>query len=236
MPIPLILLPGLDGTGLLFQPFLAKLPPTLEPVVIRYPGDRALSYAELVPFVMQALPTSGPYLLLGESFSGPLAIMIASMRPPGLAGLILCATFVTSPWPILNPLIPIVARTLPFQLYFPYKWFKAWLGGYSTPEHQALLRQMRGLLRPGVMASRVRMVFRVDVLEQLKACDVATLYLQATKDILVPPWNLRMIERINPRVKVATIPSSHMVLQRHPTEAVEIICNFASTLGTSSSG
>jgi len=230
MSISLILLPGLDGTGLLFEPLLAALPPTIKPIVVRYPGDRELSYAELIPFVMEALPDSGPFVLLGESFSGPLAVMVASARPRGLVGLILCATFVTSPWPILRPLIPIVARTLPFQLYFPYKRLKALLGSYCTPAHHALLLQMRGLLRPSVMASRVRMVFRANVQKELKECGVPILYLHASKDILVPPWNLRAIKRIDPNIEVAKISSSQMILQRHPTEAVEAIGAFFANL------
>jgi len=233
-PIPLILLPGLDGTGLLFEPFLAALPPTIAPIVVRYPGDRELSYAELLPFVTRAIPASGPFSLLGESFSGPLAIKVASARPAGLLGVILCATFVNSPWPILNPLIPIVARTLPFRLYFPYKMLKALIGRYSTAEYQAQLLAMRGSLRPSVMASRVRMVFRVDVREELRACGVPILYLQGSKDILVRPWNLRAIERLNSHVKVARIRSSHMILQRHPRKAVEAISSFVATLGATS--
>lgn len=45
----LILLPGLDGSGVLFAPLLRHLPPDVEPVVVRYPPDRALGYEELLP-------------------------------------------------------------------------------------------------------------------------------------------------------------------------------------------
>src|ERR1700749_187537 len=98
-PISLILLPGLAGTGLLFQPLLAALPPNINPIVVRYPGDRDLTYEQLLPLALNAIPKTGPFLLLGESFSGPLATMIAAQPPTNLVGLILCATFVTRPWP-----------------------------------------------------------------------------------------------------------------------------------------
>src|SRR5271155_2151701 len=92
-PVSLILLPGLDGTGLLFQPLVAALPAAIQPRIVRYPGHRHLTYHELLPLVMDALPQSGPFILLGESFGGPLATMVAAERPPGLVGLILCASF-----------------------------------------------------------------------------------------------------------------------------------------------
>ena len=46
MPITptLVLLPGMDGSGTLFEPFLRALPPDLPVKVLRYPGQDALSY------------------------------------------------------------------------------------------------------------------------------------------------------------------------------------------------
>ena len=41
-------------------------------------------------------------MLLGESFSGPIAAAIAAAPPPGLRGLILCATFLRNPRPELG--------------------------------------------------------------------------------------------------------------------------------------
>ena len=43
----LVLLPGMDGTGDLFAPLLSALSPALRTIVIRYPSDRPLGYAEL---------------------------------------------------------------------------------------------------------------------------------------------------------------------------------------------
>jgi pimeloyl-ACP methyl ester carboxylesterase len=82
-PISLILLPGLDGTGLLFQPLVAALPEMIKSIVVGYPGDQPLNYEQLLPQVMDALPRSDPFIILGESFSGPLAMMAAAKRPDG---------------------------------------------------------------------------------------------------------------------------------------------------------
>ena len=40
--VQLVLLPGLDGTGLLFRPLVAVLP-AFHTVVVSYPNDKALS-------------------------------------------------------------------------------------------------------------------------------------------------------------------------------------------------
>lgn len=63
----LVLLPGPDGTGRLFEPFLRALPSHLSPVIISYPTDQPLSYAELVRFVRQQVRSDEDYVLLAES-------------------------------------------------------------------------------------------------------------------------------------------------------------------------
>jgi pimeloyl-ACP methyl ester carboxylesterase len=95
----LILLPGMDGTGRLFGPLLRILPPGLEAAVVAYPADRPCGYAELLPLVEAAVPDGGEFLILGESFSGPLASLLAARRPRRLRGVILCASFARSPLP-----------------------------------------------------------------------------------------------------------------------------------------
>lgn len=229
--ISLVLLPGLDGTGLLFNPLVAALPATITPTIVRYPGEPHLNYQQLLPLALEALPQSDPFILLGESFSGPLAAMIAAQRPKNLIGLILCASFVTKPWRFVGPAIPVLARGPIFNLYMPYKRIRARLGGYSTPERRALIEQMHKLVPPHVFASRVRMVFRVDAREALRSCDVPILYLKAARDMVVPAKNLRVVQQIKPSVQVVTIGSSHMILQRHPVEAAEAISSYASLLG-----
>src|SRR3984957_19651439 len=94
----LVLLPGLDGTGKLFADFLKTLDLGVSANVVPYPADVPLGYDELEHLVRAALPTRGRFVLLGESFSGPLAIRIAADPPPGLSGLILCVTLASYPY------------------------------------------------------------------------------------------------------------------------------------------
>jgi pimeloyl-ACP methyl ester carboxylesterase len=74
----LVLLPGLDGTGKLFAEFVEALKSVVECVVVAYPCDQPMGYGELEGLVVSALPKDRPFVLLGESFSGPLAIRIAA--------------------------------------------------------------------------------------------------------------------------------------------------------------
>jgi surfactin synthase thioesterase subunit len=77
-PLLTVLLPGLEGTGRLFARFTAAAVPALELQVIAFPPDRRLTYAQLDELVRRQLPADRPFALLGESFSGPLALRIAA--------------------------------------------------------------------------------------------------------------------------------------------------------------
>src|SRR5262249_40627769 len=102
--VALILLPGMDGTAKLREEFVAALGPTIEATAIPCPTEQPLGYPELESLVRSSLPVDRPYVLLGESFSGPIAISIAGSCPPGLRAIVLCGSFVRNPRPILGSL------------------------------------------------------------------------------------------------------------------------------------
>jgi pimeloyl-[acyl-carrier protein] methyl ester esterase len=223
----LVLLPGIDGTGILFEPLVRALPAEISPVVQSYPGDTALTYEELLPRVQASLPTGEPFIVLGESFSGPLALRIAAVRPPGLLGVILSATFVRNPIRFLPRACGRLIRPFVFSYWPPWLRLRARLAGFSAPALFELVERSHKMVTPAVQAARARAIINVNAEAALSACCVPILYLAGAGDRLVPEHNLRRIRSINPRVRVAVLKSSHMVLQTAPQEAANVIAQFA---------
>jgi pimeloyl-[acyl-carrier protein] methyl ester esterase len=121
----LVVLPGLDGTADMLSAFANAARTHFSNVqVIAYPPDKALGYRSLEELVRAKLPTDGAFVLLGESFSGPIAISIAGDPPVGLVGLVLSTTFAKAPIPLLTPLAAFAGlapvRRLPMALL---SWF-----------------------------------------------------------------------------------------------------------------
>lgn len=69
----------------------------IESRVVSYLRDRKLSYDQLLPILKSAVPTDGPFAILAESSSTPLAVKCAAEASPRMRALLLCAGFVSPP-------------------------------------------------------------------------------------------------------------------------------------------
>ena len=208
----------------------AALPASINPIVISYPPDQCINYENLLPLILARLPVDEPFILFGESFSGPLAVMISANRPANLVGVILCATFVTPPRPFVGWAIRLLARPSIFSVFPTAQRLKAIIGGNATPEILALFSQVHAVLKPEVAAFRVRTVFRVDARDQLRLCDAPMLYIAAENDKVVPDRNIKIIRKIKPNLQVVTIDAPHAIPLARPVQVAAAIDSFAALL------
>lgn len=227
--ITLVLLPGMDGSGLLFAPFLRALPDWIRPLVVSYPGARPLDYAGHLEYVMAALPTA-PFVILGESFSGPLALMAAARRPTGLRGVILCATFVG--WPLGLPvrLARLAVNLGVFRLKSTRLFQRIVMGGSAAGELRRMLPQVLAGLTPQVLAARAEAVMALDCSAELRSCTVPLLALAARHDRIVAAAATERLRQLRPDLEVVIFDSPHLVLQLATAEAVAVIGRFLAGL------
>jgi pimeloyl-ACP methyl ester carboxylesterase len=225
----LVLLPGLDGTGALFLSFLNALDPDIRTIVVSYPHDRAMDYAGLERIVRSRLPEPDPFVLLAESFAGPLAISIAASPPAGLRGLILTCSFARNPRPWLAPLRPLV-RLLPVRAVPIVLLAAPALGRFTTPALRAAFAEALSHVPPAAIRGRLGAVLAVDVAALLARVDMPALYLRASKDWLVPRSALDDF-RAMPRIGFAEIEGPHFLLQARPHAAAAYVQAFLREIG-----
>jgi pimeloyl-[acyl-carrier protein] methyl ester esterase len=216
------MLPGLDGTGLLFRPLIDVLPVTLKPIVINFPSDKKLGYEDLVHLVIKELPRNEPFVLLGESFSGPLSILVAATQPKGLIGIILCASFITCP----QNLVPKWSEKLVFAIPFRASSIIVKVSSFFSRYYSDEFKRALSIVKPEVFAHRIKEVIKVNVVTELETCRLPILYLQGVNDYLVPSSNFENIKKLKPDIQYAQIETSHMLLQTKPNEAARLIQNF----------
>jgi pimeloyl-[acyl-carrier protein] methyl ester esterase len=226
--VNLLLLPGLDGTTRLFGPFLAALPPSVQPLPWAYPLDRVLGYDELLTEI--PVPQE-PFVVLGESFGGPLALKLAARKPSGLRGVVLVATFigcpVRMPRAAASWLRPWMFRRPP-----PGWLVRRNLSGRDTTK--ALTSEVQsgtGLVRPDVLVHRIQEVLRVDVARELRECHVPVLSLSGARDRLVRRRNVEAMKAVRPSLECIQLDTPHLVLQTQPVLSAEHILRWLRTLG-----
>lgn len=227
--ITLVLLPGMDGTGELFAPFIETLGDAFAVKVVRYPTDQPLDHAELEQAVRSALPDHGEFILVGESFSGPIAISLAASAPRGLIGLVLCCTFARNPRPLFSGLRRFVAMA-PVRMAPTGLLSSLLLGKFSTPAlREALARSLAQVAEP-VLRARLASVLSVDVTDKLPAVRVPMLYLRASRDRVVPASASAWIAQAAPGVRIVELDAPHFLLQAAPAQAARTIRDFAQAL------
>lgn len=221
-----LLLPGIDGGGRLFGPLLAAGPRAFAPEVVSYPLDRPLGYDDLVALVRERLPR-GRFVLLAESFSGPVAVRLAAERPAGLAALVLAATFLHRPLnPLLHPARGLVGARL-FGVPMPAAVIRHFMAGSDAP--RAIVADVQAAVAAvsaEVMAHRAAEALRVDAREDFARLEAPVLWLAPSRDRLVRTDAYEEVLDLRPDAEVATIDAPHMVLQRCPHASLARIEEF----------
>jgi pimeloyl-ACP methyl ester carboxylesterase len=227
----LVLLPGMDGTGKMFADFVAVMPARC--IVVAYPPDRPLGYVELEQLVLAQLPQDEDFILLGESFSGPLAVTIAAQQHPRLRAVVLVSTFARLPYPRLPVLLQRLISAGPFWRMPSVLTARTILGRYCTPRLYALLKQTRATVAPQVWKARIRAVLGIDCTPALSSVHVPVLYLRGSEDRLILASAAQHLARHLPTMQLVVLDGPHWLLQTKPAEATAALRTFTAQHGLS---
>ncbi|MBV9190918.1 MAG: alpha/beta hydrolase [Betaproteobacteria bacterium] len=222
----LVLLPGLDGTEVLLRPLLAELPPSIRPLVVTYPTSGDNSYRALLALARQVIAGVDECVVLGWSFAGPLALMLAEAERRKVRGVILAASFVRSPNPHLS--------RLRFALSAPAVWvwraarrLPLWL---LMPKNDAMRRAKSETWRrvpAKIVTARLRAIHAVDASALLQRCRQPVLYIASSHDGIVPSHNAHDVLQLLPTAKFVTIAGPHLALFTNPEAASRAISAFS---------
>lgn len=224
MSCTVVLLPGLDGTGDQFAPLIQALGSEVPHVVVRYP-DFPADYETHTTVAASYIPQEGRYIILGESFSGPIAISLAARDLPGLLGCILCASFVVTPSRLLALALPFLGLVAPQQVPSAISDFLV-MGRFATPHLRRMQSDARGSVSPATLVARLKAVAGVDVSETLRGVSLPMLYLRGTEDRLIPRRAAAQFLRLAQYGRVVDLEGPHFLLQARPEASAAEIRRF----------
>jgi len=173
----------MDGTGRLIEPLAARMQGEFDTTIVEYPRAES-SYEKLVQLAVERLPRDRDFVIVGESFAGPIALRLAAQRPAGLRGVVLSASFARYPVAMLRALAPLV-RVLPARAAPMTMLTKFVLARWDEPTcRRWLLDNIEGV-PADVLRARVAAALAVDATPALGAIDVPLLYLRASQDRVI---------------------------------------------------
>ncbi len=225
----LLLLPGLDGTGLVFEPLLTHLPEELETQVVRYPVDRPLSFQKHVDFARKQLPKKKPFVLLAESFSGPIGLQLLTEPPSNLIGVIFVATFAHYPSPFLLDAGRFLPQGLLLKLFSTTLFSRFFCLGGASGDAVNIFQKALASVKLNVLSQRLQ------ILAELPPPPETTfsgpcLYLQASKDRMVPSRAVAPLQKHLPQLQVEQVSGPHIILLAQPEAGARLISDFIATL------
>jgi pimeloyl-ACP methyl ester carboxylesterase len=216
-----VLLPGMDGTGTLFDPFAGELPRHVQAVRVSYPASVHLNYDQLADRVRGELPSGQPYIVVAESFSGPVALRLADRPVGNLRAIVLVASFVSRPLGLLGSPIARLPLASVFRAR-PPRWILRWLlmEPATPPEMVSAVQVAIGRVSPGVLAARMREALAVDCTAAALACPVRIVCLVSERDRLLGRRTARALRRLSQRIEVVTVQAPHLLLQCAPRAGI----------------
>jgi pimeloyl-[acyl-carrier protein] methyl ester esterase len=230
-----ILLPGLDGTGELFAPFYEILPHSVQADMVRYRPDTPQPYTEIIDRVYARLPHDRPFVLVAESFSGPIATVLAQRAErDGLAlvAIVYAASYIKSPLSRLKRLF----LNNPFGRFIHARGSPLLLQGLMSLNGcddfairhriEALIIRAYAQVIPSTRALRLQELLRVDCSRHFTQLKIPILYLLAKRDRVVSVDALVAMQKLRNDITVVEIDAPHRMMQTNPVDCWQAIGRF----------
>jgi len=230
--LKLVLLPGMDGTGELFDEFLSGIG-EIEYLVIPLPKSGPQDYFSLRIYVEEKLPNHD-FIFLAESFSGAIASQIAFDGMPFLKGIIFVGSFLSAP----NRLVLSLAKFLPIKtmLCLPFHEFmlrKLMLGAKAS---QSLLTKFKTTVKsvPGSIL-KARISTMQDLLLSNQCSEIPAFYIGGNSDQLVNSLKAQEFKKCFSRIEFSELDGAHFLLQSNPAGCAHQVTEILSRLTNQSS-
>ncbi len=224
MPAPdtkLVLLPGLDGTGRLFQPLLdvlATLPIATEVIALSDPveGSPRVQAANIA-----AKLAGENVVLFAESYSGAIAYELCQLPQLNISHVIFSASFLSRPtvtawlashFPVALVRDPPVSERL----------LASWLFGDS--DRTDLVRMAKSALATvsdAALSARLGHIAAMRLPGQ--RVNIPSTYIRPTRDLLVGAGAMRRVGEIYSGMHVVEVTGGHFIAQFNPQACTRII-------------
>jgi pimeloyl-ACP methyl ester carboxylesterase len=189
--------------------------------------DRISSYAEWVRLAASSLFSTGPFILVGHSMGGAIALEVGMHPPKNLAGMVLVGT--GPRLSVTRAIFQMIKEDL--DLFFQTIGQFAFSPGATREVRENFMRAVRAC-HPSVLFNDFKACDLFDVRNRLGEIHVPVLILCGADDQLTPrKQSICLQEKIGESRLVVVPDAGHMVMAERPEIANEAIESFLVELG-----
>ena len=216
----IILLPGLDGTGLLFRKLLTYIPYKIECTVI------SLDDLEGDTFLKQANEIANKFeddeiLLVGESYSGRIVYELCGLLQEKIKGIVLLASFISSP-----SLISKMASYVPLFFLNPNpmsKWLLHLIGFNMKGSSNLVDAVFFSLSLSNKKKLKIRLKNIAHLDTPIKVYHYPVTYIMPDRDNLINKNSINILQSVFVNCELTTLKGGHFIGQSNPFDCAQII-------------
>jgi len=220
----IVLLPGLDGTGLLFKKLIENLPQDHEVELVSFELIYGLTYKEQAEELASKYKND-EFLVVAESYSGRIAYELSHLLTDNVKGIVFLASFISRP-----SLLSLLARFVPVNFLAQNVLTESllYLVGFNRSGDRALVGPVFSSLRN---ANKLKLKLRLRNISHLKkpALDIScpVIYVRPSKDRLVSNSAVKALASRCASYREISIEGGHFIAQANPEACAKVISNAA---------
>jgi pimeloyl-ACP methyl ester carboxylesterase len=237
-----VLVPGLDGTALLFYRQIPLLARRFNVAAFPLPDDPRASMADLVEDLRKLVEevSSRDVILCGESFGGALSMSFALAHPNHVSGLVIVNSFPVVRSRVRLRLAPLAMRAVPWGSMALVRRFtqSRMHSPHTLPEDLAEFHERAKAIGRSGYIRRLEILGSYDIRERLGELRVPTLFLAGDRDRLVPSVSEGrfMAEQVPEATLVVLEGYGHICLINHDLDLLDYVGPWFDGLEAASPG
>lgn len=218
----LVLLPGMDGTGKLFAPFTGVLPPQVDVTIIPLMQEVGVGYAQQAEHIAAQLTAKS--VIIAESYSGVIALELASKYPDNIDKLVFIASFIGPP-SSLSRFAHCIPKSL-LSLAQSRSMFITHLlfGRFSNSTLETLFHDTMDLVSAKLLAFRLKQISLLT--PPHSKIDVPCLCVNPSQDLFVSQKAMSRFLDTFEDINIQTVDGTHFLLQTNPRECWQVIQSY----------
>jgi len=210
----------MDGTGKLFKPLLASLPPSINVEVISLSKLRSNDIQSQVEEVAKLIGEQ-EVIIFAESYSGSIAYQLTQFKKTNIKHIVFAASFLSRPSYLskLGFMAPLSVLRLNLVPSFILSWL--FFGSFNRNDLVKLFKQTLNKVTNKTLKTRLKTIAALT--EPKKKISVPCTYIQASKDKLVNPKSVRAFQRLCVDLNIKRVDGGHFIAQSNPKKCAELI-------------